>query len=222
MVESERGIHTKDDIQANHVILSIPRECIITMEMGQALPIGQQLMASNLEFNSPKHIYLIIYMLWDRKVHGAEARYHHYYENLPQHYHNFPIFWTPDELEYLTGSFLLAEIAHYRYSITEDYELACKASPEVAGLCTLEEFIGARAIVTSRNFALTIKGTRVSSLVPYADMMNHKRPCETRWAFDDATDAFVLHAYVLWHSQQKWFVVLQTHTVLTLTSWCCR
>jgi hypothetical protein len=47
-------------------------------------------------------------------------------------------------------------------------------------------------IVCSRNFGLQIDGRRTSALVPHADMLNHQRPRETKWAFDDDLDAFTI------------------------------
>ena len=36
----------------------------------------------------------------------------------------------------------------------------------------------------SRNFGVTIAGLKTDALVPYADMLNHYRPRETRWTFE--------------------------------------
>ena len=44
----------------------------------------------------------------------------------------------------------------------------------------------------SRNFGLQIDGHRTSALVPYADMLNHYRPRETKWTFDDEREAFTI------------------------------
>lgn len=35
-------------------------------------------------------------------------------------------------------------------------------------------------IVCSRNFGLTVDGVKTAALVPFADMLNHYRPRETR------------------------------------------
>jgi histone-lysine N-methyltransferase SETD3 len=46
--------------------------------------------------------------------------------------------------------------------------------------------------VCSRNFGLQIDGNRTSAMVPHADMLNHYRPRETKWAFDDEKQAFTI------------------------------
>jgi hypothetical protein len=63
-----RGVHAKTHIAANHVCMSIPRQCLITVEMGQATPIGQAILHSDLDLDAPKHIFLMVYLLWDRKI----------------------------------------------------------------------------------------------------------------------------------------------------------
>ena len=61
-----------------------------------------------------------------------------------------------------------------------------------AAIATLDEFKWARMCVCSRNFGLQIDGHRTSALVPYADMLNHYRPRETKWTFDDEREAFTI------------------------------
>ena len=46
--------------------------------------------------------------------------------------------------------------------------------------------------VCSRNFGLIINGVRTAALVPYADMLNHYRPRETKWQFEDMRQGFTI------------------------------
>ena len=72
--ESEmRGVHARTHIPPNTCCVTIPRQCLITVEMGQATPIGQAILDSDLDLDAPKHIFLMIYLLWDRKVNGATS-----------------------------------------------------------------------------------------------------------------------------------------------------
>jgi histone-lysine N-methyltransferase SETD3 len=67
--ESEmRGIHAKSHILPNSICMAVPRKCLITVEMGMATPIGQAILQSDLDLDAPKHIFLMVYLLWDRKV----------------------------------------------------------------------------------------------------------------------------------------------------------
>lgn len=192
-VESEmRGVHAKRFIAPNSICMSIPRRCLITVEMGQATEIGRIVMASDLDLDAPKHIYLMIYLLWDRKVNHTDSFFYPYYEVLPQTLSNMPIFWTEDELEELRGSFLLHQIVDRKQAIASDYTSICRAAPQFEEICTLTEFQWARMCVCSRNFGLQIDGHRTSAMVPHADMLNHYRPRETKWTFDCARQAFTI------------------------------
>lgn len=103
-----------------------------------------------------------------------------------------PIFWSDEELEGLKGSYLLTQIEDRNHAITEDYYAICEVAPELAQIATLDEFKWARMCVCSRNFGLQIDGTRTSALVPHADMLNHYRPRETKWTYDDDMKAFTI------------------------------
>ena len=193
--ESEnRGVHARTHIPPNTTCVKIPRSCLITVEMGQATPIGRKILQSDLDLDAPKHIYLMIYILWDRKVNGPKSFFAPYYDILPRTLRNMPIFWTPEELKELEGSYLLAQIADRKDAIAEDYHAILGIASELAGICTLAEFQWARMCVCSRNFGLQVDGHRTSALVPYADMLNHYRPRETKWTFEDSLQAFTITA----------------------------
>lgn len=190
--ESEmRGVHAIGHIPPNTLCMLIPRRCLITVEMGQATPIGQAIMSSDLDLDAPKHIFLMIYILWDRKVNGVNSFFHPYYEILPRTLSNMPIFWSQSELAELEGSYLLHQIADRNAAIEEDYHSICQIAP-LDKICTMDEFKWARMCVCSRNFGLQIDGHRTSALVPHADMLNHYRPRETKWTFDEDRQAFTI------------------------------
>jgi len=49
-----------------------------------------------------------------------------------------------------------------------------------------------RLAVITRIFGLVINGNKTDGLVPMADMLNHKRPRETSWTFDDKRNGFTI------------------------------
>lgn len=187
-----RGVHARFPIGPNQICMSIPRKCLITVEMGQVTPLGHAILQSELDLDAPKHIFLMIYLLWDRKTNGTNSFFHPYYDILPKTLSNMPIFWTDEELQALQGSFLLQQIADRNEAIAEDYDSIAGTCPEIKELCTLEEFKWARMCVCSRNFGLQMDGHRTSALVPHADMLNHFRPRETKWTFDEERQAFTI------------------------------
>lgn len=191
--ESEmRGVHAKTTIPPNSICVSIPKNCLITVEMGQATDIGQTIIKSGIDLDAPKHIFLMIFLLWDRKVNNDKSFFAPYYDILPKTLRNMPIFWSDEELKGLKGSHLLTQIEDRNQAITEDYFAICEVAPDLAQIATLEEFKWARMCVCSRNFGLQIDGNRTSALVPHADMLNHYRPRETKWTYDDDLQAFTI------------------------------
>lgn len=187
-----RGVHAKTNIPSNTICVSIPLKCLITVEMGQATEIGQIILRSDLDLDAPKHIFLMIFLLWDRKVNNQKSFFAPYYNVLPETLRNIPIFWSPEELAWLQGSYLLNQISDRNEAIEQDYLAICKVAPQLASIATLEEFKWARMCVCSRNFGLQVNGHRTSALVPHADMLNHYRPRETKWTYDDDLQAFTI------------------------------
>lgn len=47
-------------------------------------------------------------------------------------------------------------------------------------------------LVASRNFSIEINGKETDALVPFSDMMNHRRPRDTVWTYDDEQQAFTV------------------------------
>lgn len=77
--------------------------------------------------------------------------------------------------------------------IKKDYDLVCSEVPEFAQF-PLAEYTELRMIVASRIFGITIDGVKTDAFVPYADMLNHKRPRETSWYYSDDKKGFVIEA----------------------------
>lgn len=185
-----RGCHATIDVGEEEIIINVPLKCLITVEMGKETDIGKAIIESNIELDAPKHIFLMIFMLIDRK--NSNSFFKPYYDILPPTLKNMPIFWTTEELGFLQGSYLLNQIDERNQAIEDDYRAICGIVPEFTSICNLEEFKWARMCVCSRNFGLVANNIRTAALVPYADMLNHYRPRETKWQFDDALQGFTI------------------------------
>ena len=48
--------------------------------------------------------------------------------------------------------------------------------------------------VCSRIFGIEIEGIKTDGFVPYADMLNHKRPRQTAWTYTDEREGFIIEA----------------------------
>lgn len=60
-----RGVHSRKVLVPGERILVIPKKCLITVEMGKNTEIGQKLLAHNIDFVAPKHIFLMMFLLTD-------------------------------------------------------------------------------------------------------------------------------------------------------------
>jgi histone-lysine N-methyltransferase SETD3 len=47
-------------------------------------------------------------------------------------------------------------------------------------------------MVCSRIFGIEVDGKKSDAFVPYADMLNHKRPRQTSWSYEDKYKGFVI------------------------------
>lgn len=104
-----------------------------------------------------------------------------------------PVFWGPEELSALRGSFVLQQVQDRKTNIATDYDEILRAAPAF-GRFSREQFLWVRMVVASRNFGVTIAGKKTDAMVPYADMLNHYRPRETRWTFNQKRQVFTIHA----------------------------
>jgi histone-lysine N-methyltransferase SETD3 len=185
-----RGCHATQSIAHDEVIVEIPINCLITVEMGKATDIGKKIIRANIDLDAPKHIFLMLFMLIDRK--NPNSFFKPYYDILPPTLSNMPIFWTEKELQALKGSHVLNQIEERKMAIDNDYMAICQVAPEFVHICTSHDFAWARMAVCSRNFGMVVNGLRTAALVPYADMLNHYRPRESKWQFEDSCQAFTI------------------------------
>ena len=132
----------------------------------------------------------MLYVLLDMTSENSFFR--PYYDILPETLECMPVFWTEEELDYLKGSYLCMQINERLAAVEEDYEKICALAPDFADICSLDKFKWARCMVCSRNFGITCNGIKTAVLVPYADMLNHYRPRETKWQFEDVSQSFTI------------------------------
>lgn len=188
--EEVRGVHATEDIEPEVDIIEIPLRCLITVEMGKDTEVGRAVLHSNLDLDAPKHIYIMLFMLTDRKK--PDSFFKPYYDILPATLNNMPIFWSEEEMAWLEGSYLVRQTEERNEAIIRDYHAICGVYPAFSEICDVDEFKWCRMAVCSRNFGGVINGVRTSMMVPHADMLNHFRPRETKWAFDNSKQAFTV------------------------------
>jgi hypothetical protein len=94
----------------------------------------------------------------------------------------------------LKGSPLHQMVLATRKCLEKDFEQICKKFDQDEFI--YEEFLNAKIAVSSRIFGIGPKGSDLMALVPYADMFNHNRPCQTKWYYDPRMKGFVVKAVV--------------------------
>ena len=170
-----RGVHAARDVKKGETILYVPKKEIITLEMAMESPIGAKMKAKHHRSRliSPKHSFLATYIMQDGRK--EKSYYDEYIDILPKAFDNFPIFYTMEERKWLEGSPFQNQISEKIKDIKADYKTICDEVPEYSQF-TLKEYSEIRMMVCSRIFGIETEGVKTDGFVPYADMLNHKRP----------------------------------------------
>ena len=185
-----RGVLAKNNIMKDEIIMTIPRDCLISLETAFETDYGKKIGEFMYkELNSPKHCLLTSFLLYEEK----NPKYKYYFDLLPKDFSNFPIFYTPKELEYLKGSPFLLQILEKKEDMKSDYAKLCKYLPDFKQFSYLK-FCQARLLISSRIFGISINDNKTDVLAPFADLLNHKRPRQTQWYYDDNLESFVIQA----------------------------
>jgi len=183
-----RGVHARKRLNANQLILQVPLPLIMTSDVAKASDIGQKIRASGCQIRS-SHSWLACFLLQEK--YKPDSFWKPYIDTLPQHYRNMPIFFEEDELAELKGSFTIKMIEDRKISLKLEYDNICKHVPEFSRFHYLE-FFWARLAVITRIFGFEVNKRKTDGLVAMADMLNHKRPNETSWHFDQGLNSFTI------------------------------
>ena len=188
--DDNRGVIAKAPIKKNEIIMTIPKSCLISLEVAYATPLGKEIKKFMYkELNSPKHCVLSAYYLSEEK----SERWKFYFDLFPKDFTIFPVFYKKKELELLEGSPFLRQIFEKRKEMKCDYDIICSHIPSFAQYSYMK-FVKARLIISSRIFGVCIEGTNTDVLAPYADLLNHRSPRQTNWYYDDSLGSFVIQA----------------------------
>jgi histone-lysine N-methyltransferase SETD3 len=74
-----------------------------------------------------------------------------------------------------------------------DYYKLCEYLPDFKQFSFIK-FCQARLLISSRIFGISINNNKTDVLAPFADLLNHKRPRQTQWFYDDNLESFVIQA----------------------------
>jgi histone-lysine N-methyltransferase SETD3 len=190
-----RCVIATEDINNKEIILSIPLNSLITLELAQESEIGKFLTPEILnKLNSPNHCVFSSYLLQEMNKKEL-SKWSFYFNMLPTSFDSFPIFYKAEELEWLKETQFYSTLLIKQREILQDYNILCKSIEQYKQF-SYESFLKVRMIVASRIFGVKIKNKKSDVLAPYADMLNHHRPKQTYWNYEDESESFVISASV--------------------------
>lgn len=70
--------------------------------MSKETAISKKIISSKVDLLSPKHSYLSTFLLLEKR--NPESYWKPYLDILPSQYDSFPIFYKPEDLDWLQGS----------------------------------------------------------------------------------------------------------------------
>ena len=188
--DNYRGVLAKNNILKDEIIMTIPRDCLIALEDALDTNYGKKIGEFMYnELNSPKHCLLSAFLLFEEN----NPKYKYYFNLFPKDFSNFPIFYTKKELECFQGSPFLPQILEKKEDMKNDYNKICSYLPEFKQF-PYAKFVEARVLISSRIFGISINNSKTDVLAPFADLLNHKRPRQTQWYYDDNLQSFVIQA----------------------------
>lgn len=190
--DNHRGVVAKNNICKDEIILKIPKDLLISIELAKSTEMGMKIANfMYVELNSPKHSLLTSFILDELK--NPNTKWRHYLDILPKDYSSFPIFYNDEELKELEGSPFLTQVLEKKEDMKRDYEKICNNIPEFAKY-DYNEFCEIRMAVSSRIFGVKIDYKKTDVLAPLADLLNHKRPRTTHWYYDEMHKAFIIQS----------------------------
>ena len=137
-----RGIKAKSPIKKDEIILAIPKDCLISLELVLSTEYGKKIGEFMYqELASPKHCLLSSFILFEKN----NPKWKYYFDLLPKDFSNFPIFYTDTELNYLKGSPFLHQIIDKKSDMKRDYLKLCERVPYFINF-SFQEFMKARMI----------------------------------------------------------------------------
>jgi len=183
-----RAIFAKRKIESNEDVLYVPLCQLMTSEVARASKVGKQIIESNVQLRS-RHSFLASYLLQEKA--NPSSYWKPYIDILPEEYDTVPLFFSVEQLAELEGSMALDKIRDRHQSLRIEYNNLVENVPMFSQF-TYESFVWARLVIITRIFGMVVDGEKTEGLVPMADMLNHKRPRETKWTYVQSRKGFVI------------------------------
>ena len=182
-----RFIVAKENIKESEIILTIPKNIIITFETAKNYYLkNKKLLDLIKEFKHPKHTLISLFILENLN----NEKYKFYFDFMPKNFNIFPIFYKKEELEYLKGSNFYEEILNKKNDLIFDYEKIKKININI----NFDKFCEIHMLISSRIFGIEVENKNTDAMIPFGDLFNHSSERNTQWYFDDNLNCFVVEA----------------------------
>lgn len=185
-----RMLHAAADIAEGEIAVRVPLPAMLTLDVARRSPAGQAVLAAATQAPSAQAL-LTAYLLDEKRRPASPIA--PYLATLPASFPTVPVFCPQDVLPLLKGSLAATLLVRRREALLREVLALRRAVPALRSASLGELFWGSTAVVT-RVFGVTIGGSPTEALVPIADMMNHRRPPDASWTYDEALGAFVIRA----------------------------
>ena len=175
-----RGAFAIADVDDGEELVQVPWRCILAAgELDD--PLSRRLRAGWLG-PSQEHVVLTVALLRARV--DRDPFWAPYLRSLPAAVPGHPTSWDDEAVADFAGTTFGRLLAERRELFDQELGFVTATCPPLADLPE-ETWRLARTLVGSRAFSLTIRGVEQSALVPFADLLNHGWPPQTRWGSDD-------------------------------------
>ncbi|MEZ4302770.1 MAG: SET domain-containing histone-lysine N-methyltransferase [Polyangiaceae bacterium] len=185
-----RALCAAEDIAEGETVLRIPLPALLTVDLARRSPSGQALLAASREPPGAAAL-LTAYLLSERRAPSSSIA--PYLACLPRSFPTVPLFCAPEVLPHLRGTLAASLLVKRREAVMREVLELKRAVPMLRD-ATLPELFWASTAVITRVFGITVRGSATEALVPFADMMNHRRPPELLWTYDEDGAAFTVRA----------------------------
>ncbi len=186
--DGERGMHASRAIEPGELLLEVPARCMVTAETVRSYPLGRRV-ADGWPVGKLGQIGLAVFLLEQRLT--GDPWWAPYLASLPDRWNHLPLFYGDQEMRLLEGSAIPAMVVRRRAEYVTEFARVAGLAPDL-GRFSVEDYMRARVATTTRSFADRRADPSIPTLVPLADMMNHRQPCDAVWGFFRDRDVFCM------------------------------
>jgi len=97
-----RGVVATSDINKGDIVISVPKEAMITLKMAKQTAVGKKVQDNGISLIYPNNSMLSTFVLLE--LANPKTIWTYLFKALPKSVSNFPIFFTKEEKQLLEGS----------------------------------------------------------------------------------------------------------------------